>query len=138
MFSCPHVLADGKQHIQIMKDARVLLNSATYTVSMPQLHNITITSSFCTTVVAWSAVGWVAERASGLYKIEWWVLAWLSWLWLCLERGADLHMAQLMPLPLNVSCFSKIQTGFTFLVLAHPSVHVCLHNCCTQYSTDQF
>jgi len=29
-------------------------------------------------------------------------------------------MAQLMPLPLTVSCFSKIQTGFTFLVLAHP------------------
>jgi len=28
--------------------------------------------------------------------------------WLCLERGADLHMAQLMPLPLTVSCFSKI------------------------------
>jgi len=30
-----------------------------------------------------------------------------------------LHMAQLMPLPLTVSCFSKIQIGFTFLVLAH-------------------
>ena len=39
---------------------------------------------------------------------------------ICLERGADLHMAQLMPLPLTVSCFSKIQIGFTFLVLAHP------------------
>ena len=34
-------------------------------------------------------------------------------------RGADLHMAQLMPLPLTVSCFSKIQIGFTFLVPAH-------------------
>jgi len=32
-----------------------------------------------------------------------------------LERGADLHMAQLMPLPLTVSCFSKIQIGFAFL-----------------------
>jgi len=31
-----------------------------------------------------------------------------------LERGADLHMAQLMPLPPTVSCFSKIQIGFTF------------------------
>jgi len=31
-----------------------------------------------------------------------------------------LHMAQLMPLPLTVSCFSKIQIGFTFLVPAHP------------------
>jgi len=37
----------------------------------------------------------------------------------CLEQGADLHMAPLMPLPLTVSCFSKIQTGFTFLVPAH-------------------
>ena len=37
----------------------------------------------------------------------------------CLEQGADLHMAQLMPLPLTVSCFSKIQIGFTFLVPAH-------------------
>ena len=39
---------------------------------------------------------------------------------ICLERGADLHMAQLMPLPLTVSCFSEIQTGFTFLVPAYP------------------
>jgi len=39
---------------------------------------------------------------------------------LCLERDADLHMVQLMPLPLTVSCFSKIQIGFTFLVPAHP------------------
>jgi len=31
-----------------------------------------------------------------------------------------LACAQLMPLPLIVSCFSKIQIGFTFLVLAHP------------------
>ena len=37
---------------------------------------------------------------------------------ICLERSADLHMALLMPLPLTVSCFSKIQIGFTFLVLA--------------------
>jgi len=40
------------------------------------------------------------------------VLAWLS-VW------SEVHMAQLMPLPLTVSCFSKIQIGFTFLVLAH-------------------
>ena len=40
---------------------------------------------------------------------------------ICLERGADLHVAvaQLMPLPLTLSCFSEIQIGFTFLVLAH-------------------
>jgi len=38
----------------------------------------------------------------------------------CLEQGADLHMAQLIPLPLTVSCFSKIHIGFTFLVPAYP------------------
>jgi len=38
---------------------------------------------------------------------------------ICLELGADLHMAQLMPLPQTVSRFSKIQIGFTFLVPAH-------------------
>jgi len=38
---------------------------------------------------------------------------------ICLERDADLHIAQLMPLPLTVSCSSKIQIGFTFLVPAH-------------------
>ena len=39
---------------------------------------------------------------------------------ICLERDADLHMAQLMPPPLTVYCFTKIQIGFTFLVPADP------------------
>ena len=41
---------------------------------------------------------------------------------ICLQQGAHLHMTQLMPLPLppTVSCFRKIQIGFTFLVLADP------------------
>jgi len=38
---------------------------------------------------------------------------------ICLERGADLHMAQIMPLLLTVSCSCKIQIGFTFLIPAH-------------------
>jgi len=38
---------------------------------------------------------------------------------ICLEQGADLHMAQMMPLPLTVSCSSKIQIGFTFLLPAY-------------------
>ena len=38
---------------------------------------------------------------------------------ICPVQDADLHMAQLMPSPLTVSCFSKIQVGFTFLVPAH-------------------
>ena len=49
---------------------------------------------------------------------------------ICLERGADLHMSQLMPLPLTVSSFSKIQTGFTFLVPAgQKGVRVCVSVC---------
>jgi len=39
---------------------------------------------------------------------------------ICLDRGPDLHVAQLMPLLLTVSCFSEIQIGFTFLVRVHP------------------
>ena len=61
------------------------------------------------------AVGWAAGMASNLYKTEWWGAGVV----ICLEQGADLHVAQLMPLPLTVSCFSKIQIGFTFLVPAH-------------------
>ena len=39
---------------------------------------------------------------------------------ICLEQSTDLHMAQLMPLPLTVSCFSKIHIGFAFPLPAHP------------------
>ena len=45
---------------------------------------------------------------------------WGAGMVICLEQGADLHTAQLMPLPLTVSCFSKIQIGFAFLISAHP------------------
>jgi len=51
------------------------------------------------------------------HSMNWAVRCWCG---ICLEQGADLHMAQLKPLPLTVSCFSKIQIGFSFLVLAHP------------------
>ena len=45
---------------------------------------------------------------------------------ICLERGADLHMAQLMmPLPLTVSCFSKIKIGFTNLYLSGTGAETC-------------
>jgi len=49
-------------------------------------------------------------------KLEWWGTGVV----ISLEQDADLHMAQLMPVPLTVYCFSKIQIGFTFLVPAHP------------------
>jgi len=80
-------------------------------------------------------VGWAAGRASGLEKTEWWGAGVVIWL----EQCADLHMAQLMPLPLTVSCFSKIQIGFTFLVpvLGSPGLRavkrVCVHVCVYVY-----
>jgi len=49
-------------------------------------------------------------------KIEWYGAGMV----ICLKRSADLHIAKLMPLPLTVSCFSKIQIGFAFLVPARP------------------
>ena len=45
---------------------------------------------------------------------------WGAGIVVCMERVADLHMAQMIPLPLTVSCISKIKIGFTFLVPAHP------------------
>jgi len=59
-------------------------------------------------------VGW-QEGHPACKKTEWWGAGMV----ICLDRGADLHTAQLMPLPLTVSCFSKIQIGFTFLVSAY-------------------
>jgi len=67
-----------------------------------------------------SALTLLVERQEGhpaCKKTEWWCAG----VAICLECSADLHMVQLMPLPLTVSCSSKIQIGLTFLVLAHPS-----------------
>jgi len=60
-------------------------------------------------------VGWQKGHPA-CKKTEWWG----SGMVICLERDADLHTARLMPLPLTVSRFSKLQIGFTFLVPAHP------------------
>ena len=60
---------------------------------------------------------WLGSRNSiWPVKTEWWGAGVV----ICLECSADLHMAQLMPLPLTVSCFSKIQIRYTFLVPADP------------------
>jgi len=70
-------------------------------------------------IFAFSALTLLVGRQEGhpaRKKTEWWGAGMV----ICLERGADLHMAQLMPLPLTVSFSSKIQIGFTFLVWAHP------------------
>ena len=82
-------------------------------------------------------VGW-QEGCLACKKTEWWGAGMV----ICLERTADLHTAQLMPLPLTVSCFSKIQIGFTFLVPAHPGSpvqravkRVCVCDVCRQIPT---
>jgi len=57
------------------------------------------------------AVGWVARKTFGLQKkTEWWGAGMV----ICLERGADLHMAQMMPLPLTVPCFSICRLALPF------------------------
>ena len=58
-------------------------------------------------------VGW--QEGHPACKKQWWRAGVVA----CLEQSADLHMPQLMPLPLIVSCFTKIQIDFTFLVPAH-------------------
>jgi len=54
---------------------------------------------------------WLGGR-KGIRPVKNWVVG--CWHGVCLERGADLHMSQLMPLPLTVSCSSKIQIGLPF------------------------
>ena len=59
-------------------------------------------------------VGW-QEGHPACKNLQWWGTGMV----ICLERDADLHIFQPMPLPLTVSCSSKIQIGFTFVVPAH-------------------
>ena len=51
------------------------------------------TRSYFASLQCFDAVGWAAGRASGVEKTEWWGAG----IVICLERDADLHMAQLMP-----------------------------------------
>jgi len=60
------------------------------------------------------------DDTKGIQHVKYWVVGcWCGYL-SGARCTADLHMAQPMPLPLTVSCFSKIHIGFTFLVPAHP------------------
>jgi len=75
--------------------------------------------SFIVFVSAFSALTLLVGRQEGhlaCKKIEWWGAGVVT----CLERGADLHMAQLMPLPLTLSCFNKIQIGFYLSDIGSP------------------
>jgi len=70
-------------------------------------------------IFAFSALTLLVGRQEGhlaCKKLEWCGAS----VAICLERSADLHTTQLMPVPLTISSFSEIQIGFTFLVPAHP------------------
>ena len=64
---------------------------------------------------------WAAGRASGLQKTQWWDAGMV----MCLGLGADLHMAQLMPMPLTISCSRNPDwfyfPGFTLMMPDHPA-----------------
>jgi len=72
-------------------------------------YNVTIYSLWPS--VLWRC--WLGGRKGirPVKKTQWWGAGVV----ICLERGADLHMAQLMPLALIDSCFSKIQIGYFYL-----------------------
>ena len=77
-------------------------------------------------VVLWDCIYSVSNCCLSLYLnsyfifkhclVEWWGAGMVIYL----QRCADVHISQSLPLPLTVSCISKILTGFTFLVLAYP------------------
>ena len=96
------------QRQQLTADDATLMAQCAALTDKVCLHMHTCTTSVlqCFDAVGWKGI-WPVKHLRGAGVV------------ICLERGADLHMAQLMPLPLTVSCFSKIQIGFTFLVPAH-------------------
>ena len=116
-----HMVA-GEQHVtrqctchlepHMSTTSMAFILASTFPAEVCCIHKSSLLSYMCTSgLQCFDTIGWAAGRASAYGG----VLAWL-----CLERGAELRKAQLMPLPLTVSCFSKIQIGFTFLVLADP------------------
>jgi len=127
--TCSRVLCGRCEHTQCSSrvsrpnhtyDTRICPAHVTYLYSS-HFHYATQLKSYQTIVnitvlpsVLWHC--WLGDRKGILpVKTEWWGAGVV----VCLERGADLRIAQLMPLPLTVSCFSKIQIGFTFLVPAY-------------------
>ena len=90
------------------------------------------------TVITLSAltllVGW--QEGHPARKNEWWSAGVV----IRLVQGADLHMLQLMPLPLTISCFSKSRLVFpfwyqlTWVVLDKGPLNGC---CCCCYCIKQ-
>ena len=86
----------------------------TYGIGVSDTVNMQYVLFYC---IAFSALMLLVGWQKGIRSVKKWVVG--AGVVVCLEWGADLHIAQLMPLPLTVSCFSEIQIGFSFLVPAH-------------------
>ena len=84
-----------------------------HSTPLPRLHQPLCNAVYLLKVL-WRC--WLGGR-KGIRPVKNWVVG--AGMVICLERSGDLRVAQLMPLPLTVSCVSKIQIGFTFLVPAH-------------------
>jgi len=72
-----------------------------------------VSSSMLTLLIAFSALTLLVEWQEwhlACNKTEWWDACVV----MCLDQGADLHMAQLMPLPLTISCSNKSRLVLTF------------------------
>jgi len=87
-----------------------------------------VTFNLC--LQCFDVIGCVAGKASGLKKLEWCGTGVV----ICLERGADLHMAQLMPLSL-ASVKSRLVLPFwywlTWAVLGKGPLNGCVCVCGT-------
>ena len=73
-----------------------------------------ISQSYC--LHCFDTSSWALGRASSLWKIEWWGLAWLS-VWSEVPLICICHLIHYHPI---ISCFIKIHTGLTFLMPAYP------------------
>jgi len=98
-----------------MKEDEFLRLQALY---MAKIEELELKVCILAQLMSFSALTLLVGRQEGIRPVK--TEFWCTGMVICLQRGADLRIAQLMPLPLTVSCFSKIQIGFTFLVLAHP------------------
>ena len=96
----PHYISSNRLHLctLCMRQSLIIIN---------QFHPYAFSARRC----------WLGSR-KGTWPVEYCLVG--CWRGYLSGASCRLHMAQLMPLPLTVSCFSKIQTGFTFLVPARP------------------
>jgi len=102
----PHSESSSSED-QEMEEERRILREQLSKLPAPKVQLFLQSYAYSLPSVLWRC--WLGGR-KGIrpVKTEWWGAGMV----ICLELGADLHMAQLIPLPLTVSCFIKIQIGF--------------------------